>query len=350
MRYLLVLLCALPGTAFAGTDPLPAPRCEPLIRGALWWLRPERESERLRETLDAMEGVGMNLLWLLHTSELAADPQSTLLDRIFAEADRRGWRVIIETSHRPRWYHDWDIPAEITANRAHVENVTRRYAHHRSFFGWYLNYEIYMEWDEKSRKIRELYRAIGRMTRELTPRAKLTISPFFLADKDGIRDAFRYAEPSEYGDWWAETIRDAGIDIVMLQDSGAEHCECVPLETRVAFFGAMQRACLAAGAELWGNVETVEFLAKDWDEYGRRLREHRAAGTEYPWSFDMQRNAWKLDLASRFGTNIVTWGWEFWNPVFPQSKVGRSEENYAAYRRYYEAKRKTPAGSSAAGS
>ena len=49
----------------------------------------------------------------------------------------------------------------------------------------------------------------------------------------------------------------------------------------------------------------------------------------------MRRNADKLDLASRFCTNLVTWGWEYWNPIAPQRGVGESIENYEAYRAYY---------------
>lgn len=315
---------------------LPPPQCPPLVRGVLWWLSPEHDKANLNATLDAMDAVGMNVLWLFGTTQLASDANNTLLEEIYTQADRRGWRVIIETSAEGDWYHHWDIPKLKKTDEAQVANVTRRYAKHPSFFGWYINYEIYMEWGEKSDKIRELYAHIGHITREATPGAKLTISPFYLADEWQIRGQFRYATPDEYGQWWQETIRRAGIDIVMLQDSGAEHCECVPPATRIAFLTAMQKACQANGAELWGNVETVEYRARDWDDYARQLKAHREAGTEYPWSFDMQRNAAKLDLASRFSTNIVSWGWEFWNPVRPQDKVGESRRNYAAYKAYYQ--------------
>ncbi len=314
---------------------LPGPQCEPVIRGVLWWLKPETDRRHLNRILDAMGHVGMDILWLLGTVPLADDPDDTLLERIFTQADRRGWRVIIETSCAHQWWVKWDVPALKEADRKHVETVTRRYGHHRSFYGWYINYEVYMEWGENSRKIRELYNHIGRLTRKAVPEAKLTISPFYLADKDQIRGSFRYATPREYGDWWTETIRQAGIRIVMLQDSGAVHCECVPPQTRAAFFAAMQRACRANHAELWGNVETVEHRARDWQEYARRGKQHRQAKTEYPWSFDMERNAKKLDLASRFCSHIVSWGWEFWNPIVPQAEVGDSVANYNAYARYY---------------
>ncbi len=343
MRFkrIITIVCFLllfnPAATFAAdkTAALPDPQCPPLVRGILWWINPKTDPPNVDKTIEAMDAVGMNLLWLLHTTPLVNDEQDSTLDRIFTQADRRGWKVIIETSCVHQWYGPWDIEKLKQINQEQIRTVTRRYAHHPSFFGWYINYEIYMEWDEKSDKIRDLYNAIGRMTREATPKAKLTISPFFLADKDKIRADFRYATPEEYGQWWEETIRQAGIDIVMLQDSGAEHCECVPQETRVAFFTAMQRACKANKAELWGNVETVEYRARDWQEYARILKQHRENKTELPWSFDMERNAWKLDLASRFSTNIVSWGWEFWNPVQPQDKVGNSLDNYKAYKAYY---------------
>jgi hypothetical protein len=323
------------GASSGGVIEGPRRQCQPVISGVLWWLNPGAERSKLTPILDAMEQAGMDTLWLLNTTGIAADPKDTFLEEIYAQADRRKWRVIIETSSVGDWYHRWDIPALKEADRRHVENVTRRYSRHRSFYGWYINYEIYMEWGEKSDKIRELYRYIGQLTRQATPGAKLTISPFFLADQRQIRGNFRYASPEEYGRWWEETIRQAGINIVMLQDSGAEHCECVDQATRQAFFSGMERACKASGAQLWGNVEMVEYRAKTWDEYAKKLAQYREAKTEYPWSFDMRRNAWKLDLASRYSTRIVSWGWEFWNPIVPQEKVGKSGENYAAYRGYY---------------
>ncbi|HOW70020.1 MAG TPA: DUF4434 domain-containing protein [Phycisphaerae bacterium] len=342
MRFGLVGSCLLLWPGFQLCSPavgeegaaLPAPRCEPVIHGVLWWVDPAAHGPKLLEILDAMDRVGMNTLWILGPQTWLIDPAAPLLERIYAEADRRRWRVILATSGMGDWYHRWDIPALVKTEEADITDLARRYGRHSSFFGWYINYEIYMEWDEKSRMIRRLYNRIGELTRQATPTAKLTISPFFLADKNHVRGDFRYATPDEYGRWWSETIRQAGIDVVMLQDSGAEHCECVEPSTRMAFLDAMRRAAVARGAELWGNVEMVEYRAKDWGEYGRRLRQHRASGTAYPWSFDMKRNALKLDLASRYCTDIVSWGWEFWNPALPQTEVGDSRASYAAYQEY----------------
>ena len=60
------------------------------------------------------------------------------------------------------------------------------------------------------------------------------------------------------------TIR-RGIDIVMLQDSGAEHLSFFTLAEREAFYKAFYNACRRTGKELWGNIETAEILARDWE-------------------------------------------------------------------------------------
>lgn len=316
---------------------LPPPMCEPAVRGVLWWVHPQREGPKVEAIIEAMADVGMNLLWIIGSNAFLTQPDNPVLGRIFDEADRRNWRVILATSHNGGWYHDWDIPALKKLEDRNIRAMADMYARRPSFFGWYINYEIYMEWDAKSRLIRKLYNHIGRLTRAVTPGAKLTISPFFLADKDQIRASFRYAEPDEYGAWWAETLTQAGIHIVMLQDSSELHCACVPLATRVAFIRAMRDACRAApDTELWGNVETVEIPAADMADYARNIAQYRDTSNVGRWSFDMDRNAFKLDLASRFTSNIVSWGWEFWNPVRPQTRVGDSRDNYAAYKAYYE--------------
>jgi hypothetical protein len=325
-------LAAGPATQPADLSALPPQQCAPVIRGVLWWVRPPYDLERIRAEMEAMAAVGMDLLWVFTNNDRLADPDNPALKLIYDEADRRQWRVIICTSAVAGWYVDWDIPKLKRIEERNIRAIAGLYGQRPSFWGWYINYEVYMEWGEKSYRIRELFHHIGRLTRELTPKARLTISPFYLVDRDGVRGRFRYADPEEYALWWAETIGHAGIQVVMLQDSSELHCRCVSTETRVAFFEAMQAACKANHeVELWGNVETVEHPAADIAEYARMLEMSR----KMPWTFDMSRNAFKLDLASRFCTNIVSWGWEYWNPVGPPDKVGANPDNYTAYKAYY---------------
>jgi hypothetical protein len=49
------------GPILTATEPLhlPPARCEPLIRGVWWWIHPQNDQPHLKETLDAMEAVGI---------------------------------------------------------------------------------------------------------------------------------------------------------------------------------------------------------------------------------------------------------------------------------------------------
>ncbi len=98
------------------------------------------------------------------------------------------------------------------------------------------------------------------------PRKPVTLSPFFILDREKVFGDFRYATPEEYAQFWTGLIRRSGFDIIMLQDSG-EHFSYVTNEQRRPFFAAMQSACMAAGAGLWGNVETAEFECPSIEEY-----------------------------------------------------------------------------------
>ena len=144
-------------------------------------------------------------------------------------------------------------------------------------------------------------------------------------------------EPDDYSQYWAALIHRAGLDIVMLQDSG-EHFSYVTNEMRRPFFQAMQRACREGGAQLWGNVEVAEFDCPSKEEFVRRYGKiHHSAVKNAPWRpVRLPRLREKLELAAEYCQDIVTWGYqEFCRPL-----LGEAAKNwYAAYKTYAAAQR-----------
>lgn len=236
----------------------------------------------------------------------------------------------------------------------YIDEYYKKYGRHPSFWGWYLNSEInpidstdY----EQSKFWRTFWKSIVTECHRICAGTKVTISPFFLLDKQGLR-GFKYREPYEYEDWWYHTMLETGIDILMLQDSGAEHLSFFTLNDRRPFFQAFANACRKAGKEFWVNVETGQVETKNWDEAIRMERNKNKA-----WAFT--KMSWlkqKLDLAAEYGSGIINWGYyPLMNPLKDvlslQDIDGQAVDlskrisNYNSYKAYEESiSDKVPAG------
>lgn len=314
-------------------------RCRPLISGALRQYDPsfsavKGKSGWMRE-LDDERNIGFDLLWLSNVSSALSfsgtgDPLLDLLDLC---AERR-LSVILDTGCTGHWYIAPDIREETRVVRGNVTEIARRYGQHPAFYAWYVPHEIYVAYDQFGVFMSELYPTIVQMCKQAAPGKIVTLSPFFILDKDRVFGDFRYAEPDEYGHYWADLIRRSGFDVIMLQDSG-EHFSYVTNKQRRPFFAAMRTACDSAGARLWGNVETAEFECPSIEEYVLRYgRVHHATVKDAPWRpVPMDRLESKLRLAAAFCERIVTWGYyEFCRPHLN----ARAAQWYADYRKYYQ--------------
>ena len=93
-----------------------------------------------------------------------------------------------------------------------------------------------------------------------------------------------------------------------------------------------------AGARLWGNVETAEYVCPSIEEYVRLYgRVHHSAAKGLPWRpVPIGRLKEKLLLAAEFSERIVTWGYrEFCRAVLGPS-AERWHEDYRQYVREVE--------------
>jgi hypothetical protein len=277
----------------------------------LWW--PNLPMEGVEAETDAQEAAGFDLLWLCGTQHfIEHEAGREKLEFIFSEADRRGLEVMLQTWTTPFWYNDWNPQEEVERNRDFIARAWDLYGHHASFRTWYIGHEIYVVWGELSDGYREIYRGIVAACRETSPQCRVSISPFFILDRKKILGDFRFAEPEEYTEWWAETLRLTGLDLLMVQDSG-EHASFTSIPEKGPFIAAYAEACREAGKEFWVNVETAEMDVTGYEAL-RDARELPAA--DQPWRpVPIPRLRKKLELAGRYSPHAVTWGWEYWRPA-----------------------------------
>ncbi|MCK4982377.1 MAG: DUF4434 domain-containing protein, partial [Victivallaceae bacterium] len=309
----------------------------------------------LENEIQAQSDIGFNLLWILGSETLLkhavnngkAGKPHDVLEIIYKIADKKNMRVIIDLVPSGGDLFNKTTPEKAVAKaKTHINNIHKRYGSHNSFYGWYLNNELnplHPSEQPVSLFWRKMWKGVVDECHRVVPGSEVTISPFFLLDKERFR-GFIYLTPDEYAEWWETTLKETGIDIYMLQDSG-EHLAFFTMKQREPFFASVANACHNAGAQFWLNVETGEADVKNWKEYLELERKAHSLGKDkepssgiVPWRFTpIDRLAEKLALAARYADNIINWGYyPFMNPYTTAGdSIPGSKQAYEAYKKYY---------------
>lgn len=346
---LLCLCCAVaadtPEVISTGVDSAVVEACvqrtAPLMRGTLWWIAVD-EAHRwtragLETAIDEQRALGFDVLWILNTPELLRlatlpDASRDILADLYALADEKEMHVIADLP-MGGWYGKVSAEEMSAVIAAHARKLHGRYGVHPSFYGWYLNHEInpIAPGEEKEPAFwRSVWKESAAVCHKLKTGSVVTISPFFLLDDGGHR-GFVYLTPEQQAAFWEASLRQSGIDVLMLQDSG-EHLSFFTIEQREPFFAAMAAACHRAGAQFWVNVETGEAHVRDWKDFLART-----ATKDVPWRFTpMPGLERKLALAARYADSVINWGYF---PYMDPSQDETARTAHAAYKKYSEGRR-----------
>ena len=311
----------------------------PLLHGTLWWMPylPPESQERYAECIRQQRDVGFNWLWILNSPSLfqkalqnedAGKPYDPL-EIVLRTADEKKMRVMVDLPP-VGWCGKAKAEEVVDKVGRYAERFFARYGKHPSFAAWYLNYEINpltSDQREASQWWRKVWREEVAVCHHLAPHCFVSISPFFILDKKG--QIAPYVAPNQYGQWWAETLRETKIDVVMLQDSGAEHLAFFSRADREPFWRAMQAACRQAGCHFWLNVESGELSLPNWEAYSEYLAKRRPETWQ---ATPIDRLGPRLELAGRYAEEIVNWGYF----PFAASADGKppTPQQAEAYRRY----------------
>lgn len=318
---------------YSTTKSLP---CRPSISGALWSINGANlaiwSDDQLRAELTEQRALGYNLIWLSYTASVIDAPGDPI-QRLLDVCSKRHIEVIMDVNMSPSWFTTIDLKSELELCQKHITAMAAKYGGHPAFYAWYIPHEVYMTWGYAEVYQDGLYAGIVEMCKK-TGKRPVTLSPFFILDRNKIFGDFRYAEPDEYYSHWRDTLKKSGIDIIMMQDSG-EHFSYVTIDQRRPFFKAMKAACDETHTKLWGNVETAEYVCENIDEYIRLYgRVHHSTAVGLPWrAVPMERLRQKLELASGYCERIVCWGYyEFCRPSVGADAV----KWYQDYANYYK--------------
>ncbi len=312
----------------------PSTQCRPVISGPLWWASPNECTKwgttGWRKELDAQKALGFDLLWLTQSPRLLENLGFGLRDLLDLCAERKV-QVILDTGYSGNWYTPLDLKKELELCRNNSRLIGGKVSGHPAFYAWYIPHEIYMGWGAMDDYVKQLYPALTEACKKAA-NLPVTLSPFFILDRTKVFGDFQFNEPDEYRQYWAALIRNSGLDVIMMQDSG-EHFSYVSIEERRPFFEAMSQACKQSGARFWGNVEVAEMECPSLQEYVRRYgRVHHSTAKGISWRpVPIERLKQKLALASEYCERIVSWGYqEFCRPALGTKAAAW----YNGYREY----------------
>ena len=235
-------------------------KCRPVIAGS-YWTYDAAESAKWgaagwKEELDCQTALGFRMLWITNAQQGVTKKSFAHFSALMDLCATRNIKVILGMGTTPAWEGRLDVKHELAFCGRNIRNISDRFKQQPAFWAWYLPHEIYMCWGADDTYVQALFPALVERCKHEANRP-VTVSPFFILDRDKVFGDFRFNEPDEYSKYWGALIGRAGLDIVMLQDSG-EHFSYVTNDMRRPFVQAMYRACQAGGARFWGNVELAE--------------------------------------------------------------------------------------------
>lgn len=259
---------------------------------------------------------------VLSVQEKCYAPPLDLVEMFLKLCDKYNMQFYFGLYDSGRYWEDKDFwengnyEREVNVNKNLIEEVWKKYGHHKSFAGWYLSQEC----SRNNGKIIEMFATLGKYCKQISGGLPTLISPYI----DGKKNISQYTSETSRNE--AVTLESheaewnkifAGIqgavDIVAFQDGHVEYDELVD------FLKINKKLCDKHGLQCWTNSETfdrdmpIKFLPIKWEKL--KL---------------------KLELAAKAGIeNAITF--EFSHFMSPQSMYLSAGHLYKRYKEYIEA-------------
>jgi hypothetical protein len=195
------------------------------------------------------------------------------IETVLAAADKHGVKFFIGGG----FYGDWEDPNIISDPVAAkkrlqaIEELTRLYGHHPSFYGWYWPNEAFID-RYYSNEFIHYVNTCSHLARQLTPHARILIAPY----------GTRVAVPDEK---YVRQLEAMDVDIIAYQDEVGVRKSTVE-ETGAFYKGLKSAHDHVPKIAIWADMEIFEFEGKVYDSallpapFSRVLRQMEAVS---PW-------------------------------------------------------------------
>lgn len=233
--------------------------------------------------------------WITYPSsvlqrEVDAFKPSTDLLKLFLElSEKHGLQFYFGLYDSGKYWVNGDYEAEVSINKAVIDEVWKNYGHYPAFNGWYISHEI----SRKNNPAIQLYKTLGNHCKAVSNGLPTMISPYI----DGVKNISQYdhevlktagvsLEVHEAD--WREIFKEIheAVDIVAFQDGHVAYRELID------FLKINKALAKEFGLEYWSNTETfdrdmpIKFLPIKWDKLELKLELAKQAGIEKVITFE----------------------------------------------------------------
>jgi Domain of unknown function (DUF4434) len=167
------------------------------------------------------------------------------MEAVLSAADKYGVKFFIGGGFYGDWQDTKIISDPVAAKKRlqAIEEVAKRYSHHRSFCGWYWPNEAFID-RHYSEEFIQYVNTCSRLARQLTPKARIMIAPY----------GTRVAVPD---DEYVRQLESMDVDIIAYQDEVGVQKSAV--EETSAFFEGLRKAHdRAQRAAIWADLEIFQ--------------------------------------------------------------------------------------------
>lgn len=233
--------------------------------------------------------------WLTYPSEVLMQQEGCYkppvdLVKLFLElADKHHMNFYFGLYDTGKYWVKGEFEKEVDLNRKVIDEVWKKYGHHKSFKGWYLTQEV----SRRVKGVIDLYAQLGRHCKAVSGNLPTFISPWIDGSKavSAASDKISKDEAvsvKQHEAEWSEIFDGikGAVDAVAFQDGHIEYHE-LP-----AFFEVNKRMAGKYGLQCWTNAETfdrdmpIKFLPIKFEKLRLKLEAARNAGYDKAITFE----------------------------------------------------------------
>jgi len=214
-------------------------------------------------------------------------PSMDLLEMYLTLADKYDMKFYYGLYDSGKYWDTHDMSYELESNKYVIDEVWRKYGHHKSFQGWYISTEI----SRKTKNCIPTFHEMGKMCKDVSGGLPTFISPWIdgkkavmgtsLTSKKGVSVRKHEEEWNEIFDG----IHDV-VDACAFQDGHIDYDELD------AFFSVNKKLADRYGMKCWTNAETfdrdmpIHFLPIKFDKLRMKLEAAARCGYDKAITFE----------------------------------------------------------------